>query len=186
MTDYYDNALGTTSDGEAPAGFFDSGDGVEFSKRNAPDLANQRLMVKQENPRKWRTKINQMRKDQQISGELADIMDIILVGQEGQDAVLSSLDQKTKARIKSVTNKQVLLKQMKCYAWDAYNPEFTTMEMMRQVHMDELLSRAEKGDRNNERLLQAEAQTTSVMKQELTQHQAVPEKKGLIKRIFGR
>lgn len=186
MSDYYNQQLGLKDEETGPPALLNVGDEVEFSKRRFPDLANQRLMVKQENPRKWRAKIEGMVKEKQLNPDMAAILDIIFVGQEGQDAVLSSLDTKTKAAIRSRTNKLVILQQMKSYPWDAYNAPYMATEAMRQVHFDEIMSRAEKGDRNNERLLQAEAQTTSVMKQELTQHAPLEEKKGLLQRIFKR
>lgn len=184
--DYYSKELGS-KEGEMPSiPYFDSGDGVEFSKRHNPELANRRLMVKQEAPKKWRNIIKNKVKNKELNSEMADTLDIVFIGQEGQDAVLSGIDPNVKAMIKSKTNKQVILRQMKSYSWDAYNSAFYDTEVMRQIHLEYVLSRAEKGSPNNERLLQNEPDTTRYVKQELLQTPIQEEKKGLLKRIFGR
>jgi hypothetical protein len=162
-------------------------DGVGLSRRQTPDLFAARLHIRQENPGKLRKEIAAIKQGHVHAG-LGQIEEILLDGQEGQDGVLSSLDNGQIAKIKSRTRKMFIRNQMLSHKWDAYNPKLNAVEDMRQIHMEEMISRAMRGDNNNERRLQHDVQTTSRIMQDINMKQVdnTPEKKGVIKRLLGR
>jgi hypothetical protein len=161
---------------DTPPAWLQNPQGVEFSRRNTPDLYANRLAVKQENIRDLELILDD---DKTINPKLKKSLKIVLTGEKGQDGIFAALEPVQVSSVMARSAVEVIKSQMKCRKWDAYHPTVTGIEAQRRSHIEEYLSRARRFDKHNERLIQAEMQTTQVQRQELTTHN-VEEKKGFL------
>ncbi len=184
----YSREFGVTNTEQGSPLFFGGDDEMMFSKRRNPELVKADKLMKQFTPREAIIILDEMIKTGKIHATLEELEKVLWVSQKDQDAIMSNPD---RAMIQSFKSKKKLIFYMgQALSWktDAYNPIITALEEVRQIHDDEVYSRAMKQNGGqNENDKQYGVLNTSIMKHEITQQQGQPAKKdGFLKKIFGR
>jgi hypothetical protein len=185
---YYSRQLGAQNTDSTSPLLFGGDDEMRFSQRRNPDLVKADKLMKQFTPKEAISIIDGMIKTGRIHMGMEEIEKILWISQKDQDAIMSNPDKAMVAHFKS--KKKLIFHMAQALSWktDAYNPIITALEELRQIHDDEVYSRAIKiQGSQNENDKQYGVLNTSIMKHDITQQQPQQVKKeGILKRFLGR